>query len=329
MEKPGGNTRWTDGNQESRKDDVAAGRKADSGQPGTEEQSAQATAEIIYAGVAVTIEGLTGYPPGTEFLALSRDTEGWYLGARLGTKDRVRVRSGILTEDPRVFFRIRETGQLGYMTNTLWGGRYLGTLEKMDFWDSSLGKVEIQIKDIKSIKANRELVKEALEIELSSGEKFRGASTFNPRPLNASPGFAQLVCKECFISLDYGSNIHFDIVDDRWSVPVDVSLETPERIVRFRVENTDRVGHLSGSDHGSAAQFIYLWDDRFGSLILKVCRIGRISTAAAKGKSIATVDTLDGTRYSGTSHQYIMLGSVALALDSAKELTLIREDLSS
>lgn len=113
---------------------------------------------------------------GTAFSYLGTDDKGWCLVKDDDGNDRCLQQFDVAKEDPRTFFRIKERGYTGYLVGNMYPDGSSGSLKHISLNDSLLGKVEIQIRRIKSIQVNAGDKESPLVVETFEGSKYAGTS---------------------------------------------------------------------------------------------------------------------------------------------------------
>jgi hypothetical protein len=250
----------------------------------------------------------------------------WLVVGRLGG----RPMSGyqwqtVSVTDTRVFFRIVETGQVGYLVDIL-GFRdcSLGSAEGIDVADEQMGDVKIPTDQITSItaKQGRILVK-TNDIGTYSGS-LRNLANYDP--YHSARSFTMgpcLVTHDAVIALVRTKRI--DAFTLKRIAPLERPPLIPELVywdrsqLKFRVPAREAVGYF---DERVRDSYIHFAEQSLGWMRISIPQIRRLTVDGERKEAPVVVETFAGKVYRGVCPEQLNLSGVMISFDRVKNLVL-------
>jgi hypothetical protein len=263
------------------------------------------------------------YPAGTSLQYSRKGMERgilWYQFQGAGGKDMWTHGYSVWADanDPRVFFKIAETGHLGYLVRISAGRESLySDTAKIDIADDELGDVEVSSDQVISITAKQGgMLVRTRDIGTFTGG-LQNAANYNDPSFTMGP---------CLVTCD----AVIALVRTRRPHPLTLNRITeverpsliPELIycdrsqLRFRLSSTGRVGHF---DERVRDSHIHFAEQSLGWMRISIPQIRKLTVDWECGEALVVVETFTGNVYHGACPDQFNLSGTMISFDKVKK----------
>jgi len=227
--------------------------------------------------------------------------------------------------DKRIFFKIAETGQVGYLVE-ISGFRDLplGSAEAIYVADEQMGDVEIPTDQITSMTAKQgQMLVKTKDIGTYSGSLRKIA---NYDPYHSSRSFTMgpcLVTRDAVIALVRTKRAHAFTL--KRIAPSERPPLIPELVywdrsqLTFRLPAREAVGHF---DERVRDSYIHLAEQSLGWMRISIPQIKRVTVDGERKEAPVVVETFVGEVYRGVCPEQLNLSGVMISFDKVKNLVL-------
>ncbi len=267
--------------------------------PGTPLQYAKKGMDDKWSGIKYSMNGWPWYQ-----LPSVRGKEIWLTGWNATFVD---------SHDNRVFFKISETGQVGYLLDYAAGG----TIEEIAVLDNLLGEVKIRTDQIISMTAKKN--------EMSIETKDIGCFTGGLRKLGNYDDYRFLTMGPCLVTRD----AVIALVRTNRTSPLTIKriaeVERPSLIpqqvywdtslLKFLLQPRAIVGHFDKLGYDGYIQFV---EKSLGWMRISIPEIRRITVDLDCIETPVVVETSEGSVYRGTCPEQFNLSGTMISFDKVK-----------
>lgn len=216
--------------------------------------------------------------------------------------------------DDRIFFRISETGQVGYLVD-IWEGRpqLYSSFSEIGIADLDMGDIKIPSEQISLLTAK----KNEISIKKSKGGTFRGGlrniANYRNESFTMGPCLITNDATIALIRTVRENQLTLTRIADNEKPPLTSGLVFWDRSqLKFRLTERDDIGFFDESIKDSCIQFS---DNILGWMRISIPHIKRLTINVGHNLTQVIVETFYGNIYKGTCPEQINLSGTMISFD--------------
>jgi TIR domain len=226
--------------------------------------------------------------------------------------------SGIDGDDKRTFFKISETGQVGYLVDIWEDWKWFhSSIERINIDDNLLGVVEIKIDQITSMTAK----KDEMQVQTKESGNFTGAlqKLGNYQCSSFTMGPCLVTC-DGVIALARTTRLHpltlTRLVDAEKPPLISERVYWDRSQLKFRLPARSAAGHF---DERVRDRYIQFAEQTIGWMRISIPQIRRLTVDSSHTQGPVVVETFAGNVYRGTCKDEFNLSGTMISFDKVKD----------